>query len=275
MLDYENERKIMMGIFNRLFIKLKGTPQGETMQTKKTVESLQTKKTVESFNKIKQYLPKEDDLESAEKWVKERLQSGDFRALAAMSSTCTKGTWHHHHAAVRALREAGAKAVEAMIAELEQDFSTYLIDLILEADDPRAVPVLKKLLSGYSPLSAYGEESKVKEFIAKFDAEIKREIENKAQQKKDKLLEARKEVSHYDEARMLSTLRQLCKVYTTASSSDDTEIQRLEPIATAIGERLNNTGGIAEMRRILNLLENIRGTRTLDMHWNGIGDWRG
>ena len=73
---------------------------------------------------------------------------------------------------------------------------------------------------------------------------------------------------------MLEALGKLCNAYTTMSSGTP-EIERLEPIATAIGERLNEIGDITEMRRIFDQLGGMRGARTLEMHWGGIGDWRG
>ena len=48
----------------------------------------------------------------------------------------------------------------------------------------------------------------------------------------------------------------------------------LEPVATSIGHLLNLRGGLQEMRRVWHLLGNMPGA-TLDMHWDGIGDWRG
>jgi len=70
----------------------------------------------------------------------------------------------------------------------------------------------------------------------------------------------------------LSILKQLCGAYTR---NDFAQIQRLEPLATEIGRELDRQGGITEMRRVYSSLGGIPGTRTLDMHWDGIGDWRG
>jgi hypothetical protein len=63
-----------------------------------------------------------------------------------------------------------------------------------------------------------------------------RKIESVAKAEEEKLTRARKEVSRYDEEAIFSVLRQLCNAYAT-SVPDDPEIKRLEPIATAIGER--------------------------------------
>jgi len=71
---------------------------------------------------------------------------------------------------------------------------------------------------------------------------------------------------------MVATLRQLCDAY---SRNNNSEIARLEPIATDIGQRLDTRGGIDEMRRVWERLRNVPGSRTLDMHWDGIGEWRG
>ncbi len=71
---------------------------------------------------------------------------------------------------------------------------------------------------------------------------------------------------------MLATLKGLCAAY---MSNDRGTSQRLEPQATAIGEELHRLGGLREMRRVFGLLGGMPGSRTLEMHWDGIGDWRG
>lgn len=73
------------------------------------------------------------------------------------------------------------------------------------------------------------------------------------------------------EQEMFSVLKKLCKAYT----ENDPVYNELELIATEIGEQLNKYGGIKEMRRIFDQLGGIPGARTLEMHWGGIGDWRG
>ena len=75
-----------------------------------------------------------------------------------------------------------------------------------------------------------------------------------------------------NDAEILSLLRQLCNAY---ANNDTNLIEKLEPLATKIGKELDQHGGIEEMRRIWYQLGNIRGARTLEMHWSGIGDWRG
>ena len=71
---------------------------------------------------------------------------------------------------------------------------------------------------------------------------------------------------------MLAILKQLCAAY---MSNDRGTTQRLEPKATEIGEELHLRGGMREMQRIFGLLGGIPGWRTLEMHWDGIGNWRG
>lgn len=74
------------------------------------------------------------------------------------------------------------------------------------------------------------------------------------------------------DTQMADVLSRLCNAYT---ANDRIEIARLEPIASQVGQELHRRGGIEEMRRMWNRLGNMRGSRTLDMHWDGIGDWRG
>lgn len=74
-----------------------------------------------------------------------------------------------------------------------------------------------------------------------------------------------------DDSGMLWDLRRLCKAY---ADDDDVAIARLEPKATEIGQELNRIGGMGEMRRVFEKLKGVRGARTLEMHWGGIGEWR-
>ena len=71
---------------------------------------------------------------------------------------------------------------------------------------------------------------------------------------------------------MVATLTQLCQAY---AANDRSAISRLEPEATRIGQELHERGGIAAMRRVYKLIPDMRGKRTLEMHWSGIGDWLG
>jgi HEAT repeat protein len=72
--------------------------------------------------------------------------------------------------------------------------------------------------------------------------------------------------------KMLDILIQLCDAYV---SSNAAEISKLEPLAAQIGKTLHARGGLNEMRRLYEQLGERKGSRTLEMHWNGIGDWRG
>ena len=74
-----------------------------------------------------------------------------------------------------------------------------------------------------------------------------------------------------DTSKPIEVLRQLCDAY---AENDKARIVELEPLATKIGEDLDRRGGLDEMRRIFEQLGGRPGSRTLEMHWNGIGDWR-
>ena len=71
---------------------------------------------------------------------------------------------------------------------------------------------------------------------------------------------------------MLDILRKLCFAW---MMNDKPQIYALEPLAKNIGEELNRRGGTREMLRVFDQLGPIPGRRTLEMHWNGIGNWRG
>ena len=71
---------------------------------------------------------------------------------------------------------------------------------------------------------------------------------------------------------MFKVLADLCYAY---QQNDRAAIDRLEPVARAIGEELNRRGGKKAMLAMWESLENRPGARTLDMHWHGIGEWLG
>jgi hypothetical protein len=73
-------------------------------------------------------------------------------------------------------------------------------------------------------------------------------------------------------SKWFEVLADLCHAY---QQNDRAAIDRLEPVATAIGEELNRLGGKRAMLAMWESLENRPGTRTLDMHWSGIGEWMG
>jgi len=79
-------------------------------------------------------------------------------------------------------------------------------------------------------------------------------------------------VERMTDKEMLDVLRRLCWAYTM---NDRLQISALEPLARDVGEELNRRGGYREMLRVFNQLGPIPGRRTLEMHWNGIGTWRG
>ncbi len=71
---------------------------------------------------------------------------------------------------------------------------------------------------------------------------------------------------------MFKALADLCYAY---QQNDRAAIDRLEPVATAIGQELDRRGGKGAMLAMWESLGNRPGARTLDMHWSGIGEWLG
>jgi len=84
--------------------------------------------------------------------------------------------------------------------------------------------------------------------------------------------EVRDYPEYLEDAYDIDALRDLCNAY---RDDDQPAIAALEPRATAIGEEAYRSGGIKEMRAVFALLRDRRGARTLEMHWGGIGEWRG
>lgn len=72
---------------------------------------------------------------------------------------------------------------------------------------------------------------------------------------------------------MVKKLVQLATYYAKGGLSEDNPTLVAE--AMEIGKALDQTGGIREMRRIFNMVPPMQGKRTVEMQWDGIGDWRG
>jgi hypothetical protein len=86
---------------------------------------------------------------------------------------------------------------------------------------------------------------------------------------KDRMLQ---ELGALSDSAIIDSLSALCRAY---AANNRTIIQQDEGRATLIGEALHARGGIEEMRRVFEMLGHEPGTRTLEMHWDGIGDWHG
>lgn len=94
--------------------------------------------------------------------------------------------------------------------------------------------------------------------------------EGGSQEAQSAALKAYSHLETLKEREILSALRSLCRAYEV---NDRATVAELEPLATLLGEELNRRGGFSEMNRVWARLENIRGTRNLAIHWNGIGEW--
>jgi HEAT repeat protein len=111
-------------------------------------------------------------------------------------------------------------------------------------------------------------ESRVKGYLGHVES---KRVAEKAEQ--DSLVQRKiAPVVNMSEPQMIGLLGNLCSAYKADNAA---VIAELEPKATAIGELLNHRGGIDEMRHVFHKLEGTPGARTLEMHWGGIGDWRG
>ena len=164
--------------------------------------------------------------------------------------------------------------------------------LMTEQRHPRAEELLLPLAKRevFESLSKYARDS-VRDGLWKMRSpgarEAVREIrkwEEAEEQREEAEEQSRREQTAQPVAKMASKAQRMSDremVESLASpcraNADDARevIDALEPLATAIGRRLNERGGIREMRRVFAMLDDERGTRTLDMHWGGIGDWRG
>ena len=221
---------------------------------------------------------------AADDWCRGRLESGDFRSLAkaveeridfsrygVIEAQVESGAWRGAKDILGdAVRAGNPEALRGISDEIDASGGaagapTHLESILIDCGDERVVPILRKALS--KSISRPSLEG----FIARFDVGMRQQLEareaerertRKAQQEWEE--SARRVVREYDEPQMVDVLRQLCGAYAGARSADDPEVRRLEPLATAIGERLYDIGGLDEMRRVFAEVENLAGSRTLD-----------
>lgn len=175
-----------------------------------------------------------------------------------------------HEEIIKALREAGDVVVDLLIEELESDplWPEHVAEVLATIGNPKALPAVRRSLDRNQ-----FQDSDVDAFLKahRTEQEIARDEANAATEKKrhDALCA---KFRNSTDAQMLRYLQKLCKAY---SESNRREIERLEPIATVIGEELNRRGGLEEMQAMWELLGHQHGARTLEMHWNGIAEWLG
>jgi len=219
-------------------------------------------------------------------------QAGDMRALDSLIGLLNDDSTSVREAVVHALANIGGEKIEEPLITALKDTSSIVRRVtanVLKRFDSQKV---KQALSEYS----YIEEDSLKKYLAEKDEKrrlaeeakkvpcprCKRRDTAKMENGKywcswcndwavEDLPEYPEEWIHNEE-KMIETLERLCKAY---ALNDRQEINSLEPIATQIGKALDLYGGIKEMRRIYNQIPIQQGKRTLDMHWNGIGEWRG
>ena len=169
---------------------------------------------------------------------------------------------------VRALGKIGdARAVELLIKALHDP--EYIVrgdaaEALGKIGDERAVePLIKALHDSNADVRA-----RVAEALHNFSNQTAVSALKEYEEQKKKKSHARE--SH--DRNILDTLGRLCDAY---ANNDEYMISKLEPVAREIGKELDREGGIGEMRRIFSMLGDRRGSRTLEMHWGGIGDWWG
>lgn len=106
---------------------------------------------------------------TVEQWAQELKERGDYRALAAINNSTDYDAplhWEKRDLANRILRETGSDAVDAILRELatggigKDDLAEVLVDI----GDPKAVPLLKKMLDG-GVFDAYGVKFAIEDFV--------------------------------------------------------------------------------------------------------------
>jgi HEAT repeat protein len=186
------------------------------------------------------------------------------------------------------LRRGGSNALIDTFASLGTHQWIELCDaakLLAEQRHPRAEKLLLPLAKRevFESLSKYARDGvrdglwqmrspRAREAVREICEWQEAEEQSRREQAEQRVAKMVSKAQRMSDREMVESLASLCRAY----AEDAPEvIDALEPLATAIGRRLNERGGIREMRRVFAMLHDERGTRTLDMHWDGIGDWRG
>jgi hypothetical protein len=115
--------------------------------------------------------------ETAKRWAEQLGRKQDYRSLTAYC--CSYGSlrqddsslWNAKRSyAYKTLRQAGANAVDAMLAELEcgESKDDRIADILMEIGDPKAVPLLKRFLERDVWGCIGGQNSKTREFVDRF-----------------------------------------------------------------------------------------------------------
>jgi len=183
-------------------------------------------------------------------------------------------------------------AIEATIMALDlydSEIKKNAIKILGNLMDVRSVEPLIKLLNShyenedvrktaYRVLKKFESSKNIDDEMSKKLKAIFLQIEKekealKTQIERDKLAELKEieDVSNMTDQDMINLLANLCQAY----SNNNPSYKELEPQARKIGKLLNRRGGLKEMRRIFDQLNSMPGSRTLEMHWNGIGEWLG
>ena len=90
------------------------------------------------------------------------------------------------------------------------------------------------------------------------------------QLQEQQILRLRKRFEGAPHAKLIKELEGLCRRW-SANEHDD----KMEALAQAIGHEFDRRGGMTAMRSAWKELSGTPGSRTLEMWWGGIGDWRG
>lgn len=207
--------------------------------------------------------------------------SGDLRAiekLRTVTARCKEAAMDERKkklsqlvgGAVRGLSQLHSDDAAAALCRVLIDSGAHCFPVFeaieaLERFDDKGIPYLVEALESRPDLRSYFESSFGERANAAGDSGRKKAL----RQHDDRACQT---VGTMSDEQILSLLSDLCSAYT---ANNKTDISSLEPIATRIGMELFERGGLAEMKRVFNMLGNRAGARTLDMHWDGVGSWRG
>ena len=168
----------------------------------------------------------------------------------------------------------GAGAVQAMNKRDQKNFRQHILEAAIQCGNRK---VFKAMLGNFQKLHhraiSLMDSGKIHDKdMLEMVIRIKQQRQEKQVKPEQGSMKQAEPISGTAaQAEEFHLLQEICRAY----AQNDPRYKTLEAAVKQLGEDLHRKGGLKEMRRAYARVAGIPGSRTLEMLWNGIGDWRG